>query len=116
MDTLKKPAQWALIKAARHIPHYKSMTDEDITHKIKYASPDSLVVAFARYIEQHEKPPVDPDLIKAREIYCSTPFVSKLSSGFHGEVMKGSYDTTTPVQGILLAIKKTREEVLRDRQ
>ena len=116
MNTLNKPAQWALLKAARHIYYYKNKTDEEISRRLTIISPESLLVAFARYIEQHEKPPVDPDLIKAREIYCSTPFVSKLSNKFHEAVMEGGCDTTAPVQGILLAIKKTREEVLRDRQ
>lgn len=116
MDTFNKPAQWALLKAAGYAPSFKRNTDEETSKAIAYAAPDSLLVAFARYIEQHEKPPVDPDLIKAREIYCSTPFVSKLSNKFHEAVMEGGCDTTAPVQGILLAIKKTREEVLRDRQ
>lgn len=65
------------------------------------------VTALARYIAKHEKPPVDPDLITAREICAGVADESYLSDlGY--SYRDGTYDNAPDVQFILAALKEAR--------
>ena len=66
------------------------------------------LTALARYIAKHEDPPVDPDLITAREI-CAR--VAEELGGGQNQVVNyrdGTYDTDPEVQFALTALKEAR--------
>lgn len=66
------------------------------------------LTALARYIAKHEDPPVDPDLITAREI-CAR--VAGEVAAFTDEADKyrdGTYDSTTDVQFAIAKLKEAR--------
>lgn len=95
------PADWAMDKA-------EALIDEVCGkgfagHKV----PAGAIRQFARYIEAHEQPPVDPDLVTAREI-CA---------GVAGELDRpdavkfyraGDYDNEKDVQFALAKLKEAR--------
>lgn len=61
--------------------------------------------AFARYIAEHEEPPVDPLLIEAREV-CARHFEDS-HQGAHGVSYRyGTWDDMDTVQIALAAIKR----------
>lgn len=68
--------------------------------------------AFARYIAQHEEPPVDPLLIEAREIAAKV--VEKAENDgeeydWSRHCRSGSYDDRSDVQIALAALKRGME-------
>lgn len=72
-----------------------------------FTEPEDAYTAFARYIAQHEQPPVDPDLLTAREI-CA-----KAAEGFGLEsapasYRNGDYDNDSEVQFALSKLKEAR--------
>lgn len=69
--------------------------------------PGAAVDAFARYIAQHEQPPVDPDLVKAREI-CGQVAEEWLNDEALEEYRLGRYDDDPEVQFALSALKEAR--------
>lgn len=64
---------------------------------------DPRVLAFARYIAAHEKPPVDPILIKAREIvaYAHINTTAKPS-----RILKGAWDHTPVIKSAMDALRE----------
>ena len=65
------------------------------------------LTTLARYIAKHEEPPVDPDLIKAREICARV--VEGIDKHFvAAEYRKGIYDNLSEVQFALTALKEAR--------
>lgn len=73
------------------------------------------LTAFARYIAQHEQPPVDPDLVKAREICARVAEELAKHEFFEGMVWaadyrKGFYDDDPEVQFALSALKEARND------
>lgn len=61
--------------------------------------------AFARYIEAHEQPPVDPDLLLAREA------LARLYDGDTARrAREGRYDSYKSVRATLWALKRRRPE------
>lgn len=98
--------QWAkeraceLANEAKEMPGY--WNPEDVV------GCNSPLTAFARYIAKHEEPPVDPDLITAREI-CAR--VTEEWWGGQNQVVNyryGTYDTDPEVQFALTALKEAR--------
>ena len=66
---------------------------------------DTLHEGFARYIAQHEEPPVDPDLLLAREAAATCGW-----SEDHPDLWySGDKDHLGPVVGALRAIKLYKE-------
>lgn len=63
--------------------------------------------AFARYIAQHEQPPVDPDLVKAREI-CARVYENSGCGIAAGNCRSGKLDDYSEVQFALSALKEAR--------
>lgn len=68
------------------------------------------VVAMARYISQHEEPPVDPDLLTAREIlakeYKGEGWVSHADQA---AILKGDRDNTFIIRAVVAGIKAGKE-------
>jgi hypothetical protein len=57
--------------------------------------------AFARYIAEHEEPPVDPLLVEAREI------AAKARPDYAEGYLSGGYDTSsTEIRTALLALRR----------
>ena len=67
----------------------------------------SSVKAFARYIAEHEQPPVDPDLLLAREV-ASRQYESETVDQL---IRDGLGDELIGVMAALAAIKVTRERM-----
>lgn len=64
--------------------------------------------AFARYIAEHEEPPVDPLLIEAREMAAKVAFDKDWF--VHGEsIQSGQRDDHSDVQIALAALKRGME-------
>lgn len=71
MDNQSTP-DWAIIKAYR-ICHPKTIrTDAEIL-RITRKGYQPFIFPVAKYVMEHEKPPVDPDLVLAREL-CAKEF------------------------------------------
>ena len=69
-----------------------------------------VVATFARYIAQHEQPPVDPDLIEAREIVKATLVPeSHARCDCREKIDAGEWDRGHKVRATLAAIKRGRE-------
>ncbi len=74
---------------------------------------DGLSSSFARYIMSKEEPPVDPDLIEAREVVCKNHHDKHPESPWHVEraqrVREGCDDNLLEVMQALAGIKRGRE-------
>ena len=93
---------WALDKAAKNggwegWEHFSRVWYET-------TGPNKLCIAFARYIAEHEEPPVDQDLIKAREI-CARVCLEQGRLRSAQNYREGFYDATE-VQFVLTALKE----------
>lgn len=89
------PADWAIGRACE-LADCRSMK-EDIVRKHKTHWGDGAVVALARYIEAHEQPPVDPDLVTAREI-CAMVAGYWHGTSAENRYLKGRADNDAEVQ------------------
>ncbi len=100
------PADWAIERAIELVNvDGSTYTHESLTQK--HFVSWSLGKAFARYIEAHEQPPVDPDLVTAREIAAA--FASYFSSRvMPSDCKKGEFDHATAVQFALAKLKEAR--------
>lgn len=58
-------ADWAIHRALKIACSWQSLGDVKRNHEMQWAK---MIIAFARYIEAHEEPPVDPLLIEAIEL------------------------------------------------
>ncbi len=63
--------------------------------------------AFARYIMQHEKPPVDKDVLAVREILAEASF--EKGSSLYNEYMNGNRGNDPHVQDALAAYRKHKQ-------
>lgn len=95
-DQPKQPADWAYRKALILARHPLKPSDS--------LKANSYWTAFARYIEAHEGPPVDPDLQLAREVFASLYTAEKTKEA----AMNGSYDNHLEMKNYLTVIKATR--------
>lgn len=100
--TDKLPADWAIDKAVELL---REAGIPIILRAVK-SNPDSYrsTIAFARYIEEHEEPPVDPVLLAARE------WVEAGLTGFEVGVLKGNFDYSTAVQAFIAGAKWQAEQ------
>lgn len=76
----KPPADWAIQRACNN-PQISSV-----------------VIAFARFIEQHEEPPVSPELLAAREYVAN---LHHFTEGGEKSVREGKWDKELPVKAFL---------------
>lgn len=72
VDVVVLPAVWA-IDRARELTGGFERTDADFI--IKNYKVYDIVIAFAKYIEEHEHPPIDP-VVKVCQAVYETPFLS----------------------------------------
>lgn len=81
--------------------------------KAEYIDNDGMAASFARYIMTKEEPPVDPDLIEAREVVCGYHHDKHPESPWHiGQaemVRSGNFDNMLDVQAAYHGIKRGRE-------
>ena len=88
--------QWARERAAE----LANKESDDACFTAAYVAAAYLGEAFARYIAQHEEPPVDPLLIEAREI------VAKFYEGNGGPISSENFRAgkldTTPLARVTL--------------
>lgn len=75
----------------------------------------STTLAFARYIEQHESPPVDPVLLKARELAAGVAHEIEGysdASDFAAGYRSGTYDNDPEVVAIVEALRAAAGELM----
>jgi hypothetical protein len=100
------PADWAIERAIELVNvDGSTYTHESLTqnHIVGW----SLGKAFARYIEAHEQPPVDPDLVTAREI-CAKVTRQWHETSAENRYLKGLDDNDAEVQFALAKLKEAR--------
>ena len=64
---------------------------------------------FARYIAQHEQPPVDPDVIAVREILAAYERTAGGTPRIAGELETGARDENEEFTASLTAYRKHKE-------
>lgn len=89
-DTSDTPPQWAVDRAYELVGEGYAYT------------------AFARYIAEHEQPPVDPDLLTAREICARVADQIAFNDECSTEYCEGKYDTAPEMQFVLSKLKEAR--------
>ena len=99
------PADWAIGRACE-LAGCRSMK-EDIVRKHETHWGEGAVVALARYIEAHEQPPVDPDLVTAREI-CARVCNDFGQTSSAKAYRDGDYDAEEELQFALAKLKEAR--------
>ena len=99
------PADWAIGRACE-LADCRSMK-EDIVRKHETHWGEGAVVALARYIEAHEQPPVDPDLVTAREIMARA--MSAAGATHTAQMYRnGTCDESDDLQFALAKLKEAR--------
>lgn len=77
-----------------------------------YVDKEGMAASFARYIMSKEEPPVDPDMIAAREVVCGYHHDKHPESPWHVEqaemVRSGRFDNMLDVQAAYHGIKRGR--------
>lgn len=104
----KIPARWAQKLACERSdfiwveqkPTLESMGLSEVT--------SNLIRAHARTIEQNEEPPVDPDLIEAREIWAKGSEEQNYFSTAT-RYRNGEYDSLSMLQNTYKGVKRGRE-------
>lgn len=100
------PADWAIERAIELVNvDGSTYTHESLTQK--HIAGWSLCKAFARYIEAHEQPPVDPDLVTAREI-CAKVAKELAQRGVAAMYLKTELDADPEVRFALAKLKEAR--------
>jgi hypothetical protein len=66
---------------------YRLLGSDDTYFTVENLQRSCLAQAFARYIEQHEKPPIDPDVLAVREILAA--YAEKWGSDEEAEQIRG---------------------------
>ena len=96
------PADWAIDKACQLCDCMSCKRDVIRKHETHWA--EGAVMQLARYIEAHEQPPVDPDLVTAREICAGAQASFSEADDYRG----GKYDNMQEVQFALAKLKEAR--------
>lgn len=94
------PPEWAIQRALAEL----CVGGQPVCHVVK---------GFARYIAEHEEPPVDPLLIEAREIvagwYVQNPPKCRVLSNSPEHIRDGKCDDRGEVRQALSALKRGME-------
>lgn len=99
------PADWAIDKACQLCDCMSCKRDVMRKHETHWA--EGAVMQLARYIEAHEQPPVDPDLVTAREIcarVCNDFGLHSRAKAYRD----GDYDAEEELQFALAKLKEAR--------
>ncbi len=99
------PADWAIDKACQLCDCMSCKRDVIRKHETHWA--EGAVMQLARYIEAHEQPPVDPDLVTAREI-CAKVAKELAQRGVAAMYLKTELDAHPEVQFALAKLKEAR--------
>lgn len=95
--------EWAVRRAVEMANQTAGYTVQN-SHQARLDTLGPYGKSLARYIAEHEEPPVDPLLIEAREI-AATNF-ELAGAGFPEEVRAGAWDHKTCVIVALAALKR----------
>lgn len=103
------PADWAIERACELANANGAMWTVENAKKVKFdaTTGPTTMQAFARYIEAHEQPPVDPDLVTAREI-CAKVAKELAQRGVAAMYLKTELDAHPEVQFALAKLKEAR--------
>ena len=101
--------QWARERACELMDEYAP----NHAWAARYNAPVRVIESFARYISQHEQPPVDPLLIEARGIVKAT-LTPKNHTGCscREDIDAGKWDNGQKVRASLAALKRGMELAL----
>lgn len=99
------PADWAIDKACQLCDCMSCKRDVIRKHETHWA--EGAVMQLARYIEAHEQPPVDPDLVTAREI-CARVCNDFGRTSNAKAYRDGDYDAEEELQFALAKLKEAR--------
>lgn len=83
-----------------------SLTREECDNQTPNRAYGTTGNAFARYIMQHEEPPVDKDVLAVREILASQ--YGEVTD-VHGEYIQGYHDGMAHFQDALAAYRKHKQ-------
>ena len=102
--TTEAMPDWVLIEAAKRTNWYMPV---DCIHE-RYSTLSDAFRALCDMILKHEQPPVDPDLLLAREA-AAWVNVNKGFEDYASDILAGTRDAIEPVQAALRAIKLMKE-------
>ena len=100
------PADWAIERALAESGNPFSDTAASLKEDHSEGV-DAVHLAFSRYIEAHEQPPVDPDLVTAREI-CARVCNDFGQTSNAKAYRDGDYDSEKELQFALAKLKEAR--------
>lgn len=95
-----EPADWAKIKAYQ--AHYPDAGTSDAYIISHWADLSGASHELARMYSTYEQPPVDPDLLAARE-YCCRQYL-----GYESAINRGHWDYADAVKSFLAGIQHER--------
>ena len=99
------PADWAIDKACQLCDCMSCKRDVIRKHETHWA--EGAVMQLARYIEAHEQPPVDPDLVTARGI-CAKVADELARTTLAVQYRDSTFDESHEVQFALAKLKEAR--------
>ena len=99
------PADWAIERARDEtVNPYSLMQIKAFPHS------HPVMIAFARYIEKHEQPPLDPWALQARELAAGVAAEVIGCTNAAERYRKGEYDNDTEVKAIAAALRAAYEK------
>lgn len=99
------PADWAIRRALELIEIGSMWSRDDLFCLVKKQEPSCRpITAFARYIEKHENPPVNPDVLAVREILSEFSQLREHKEQYLG----GVYDNTGSFHRAVLAYRRIK--------
>lgn len=102
---MSKPPVWAVERANELAINAGMPVERARVFDGPYTAP--LQTAFARYIAEHEEPPVDPLLIEARQVAVETLALHANHSPITArEIREGNWDKQPIVQAPLAALRR----------
>lgn len=104
------PFAWKVVPHQSDIPEWAALRVMELTGAAGLFG--KVATAFARYIMSKEEPPLDPDMIAAREVVCAYHHDRHPESAWHvGQaemVRSGNFDNMLDVQAAYHGIKRGR--------
>lgn len=102
------PADWAIERA---VEKWYTNTGTKVGLAMVKSRPTAfqLTIAFARYISEHEAPPVDPDLLIARRAVVVSLSRGSTTQSLCSNVLSGNQDEGLSVRSALAGIKLYKE-------
>ena len=103
-DNTTLPADWAIERALSESRYNHILAVvKDSPHFYRAH------INFARYIEKHEQPPVDPWVFQARELAAGVAEVTSMNH-VEDDYVAGDYDDDPEVQAIAAALRAAYEK------